>query len=106
MLTRHLTVGEPRNFDDGPLGQSALEALAATTEERAANARRHAEEARDEARHDAARGDHEAEKVHLREAKAHEGAARVTEQTAALYRERIRRLTDKESQGRFRTPDS
>lgn len=89
-------MSKPRDFDESPLSLSALEELATRTEERAAQARRHAAEARDEARHDAARGDHEAERVHLREAEAHEGAAHVTEQTGALYRQRIRHLTDKE----------
>jgi len=69
-----------------------LHKLAARADLRAAHARQHAADARDVARSDAARGDHYAEKIHLSEAEAHEGAARVTEQTAALYRNRVRRL--------------
>ena len=55
----------------------------------------HAAIARDQARADAARGDRDAETLHLGEARAHEGAAQVTEQTAALYRNRARHLTGK-----------
>jgi len=80
-----------RSMAEGPLELSALEELAANADQRAAQARQHAAQARDQARRDAARGDHEAETLHLREAQAHEGAATVTEQTAALYRHRIQR---------------
>lgn len=51
-------------------------------------------EARDRARRDAARGDHDAERLHVREAEAHEAAARAIEHTAALYRNRVRRLSN------------
>jgi len=81
----------------GPLTLPALEQLAARAERRAAHARRHAAEARDHAGRDRAHGDDESERLHLREAEAHERAALVTEQTAALYRRRVRCLTSKES---------
>lgn len=72
---------------------TALQKLAIETDRRAAKARQHAAIAQARARDDAARGDHEAEDIHLREAKAHASAANVTERTAALYRNRLRRLT-------------
>jgi len=46
----------------------------------------------EQARRDAADRNHYAEMLHLREAKIHRQAARVTEQTAALYRDRVRQL--------------
>jgi hypothetical protein len=73
---------------DDPLGLAAPEQLVAAAEARAAHAWRHAEGALDQARRDAAQGDREAERLHVREAKAHNGAARVSEQTAALDRRR------------------
>jgi hypothetical protein len=78
---------------DDAFDGAALQELATQAEQRAAKARRHAAIARERARNDAARGDREAEEIHLREADAHEGAANVTEHTAALYRNRLRRVT-------------
>jgi hypothetical protein len=75
------------------LTREFLKKLATRADQRAAHARRHAADARELARVDAARGNHDAERVHLHEADAHEGAARVTEQTAALYRNRVKHLT-------------
>jgi uncharacterized membrane protein YqiK len=94
MLHRLRTVTKRRDSDVAPSELSALEELATRTEERAARTRAHATEARDRARNEAARGDDEAEKLHVREAQAHEAAARAIEQTAALYRHRIRQLTN------------
>ena len=79
----------------GRLDPKALEELAIQADRRAAHAREHAAIARDQARVDAARGDDRAEALHLSEAEAHEGAALVTEQTAALYRNRLRHLGGK-----------
>lgn len=67
-----------------------LQELLARVEERAANARRHAAEARRQALRDAHAGEPGLERIHLMEAEAHERAARVTEETAALYRSRLR----------------
>jgi hypothetical protein len=77
---------------EGAAELSVLEELAAQTEERAAQTRWHADEARKLARADAARGDAVAESLHLGEALAHEGAARIIEETAALYRHRVARV--------------
>jgi len=94
MLHRRRIAAKRSDSDVAPSELSALEELAARTEQRAARTRGHATEARDRARSEAARGDHEAEKLHVREAQAHEAAARAIEQTAALYRLRIRQLTN------------
>jgi hypothetical protein len=91
---RHASrMGTLRHSVEGHPARSGLEALAARTEERAAGVRWHAAQARHEAWCDRTRGDHEAEQLHLSEAEAHERSARVIEQTAALYRRRIRRMT-------------
>ena len=90
-------MGKPRDIDEGPLELGALEELAARTEERAARARKHAAEARDHARRDAVRGDDQAERLHLREAEAHAAAAAVIEQTAALYRHRVRQVRSRKA---------
>jgi hypothetical protein len=86
-------LGTSTAFDDGPPVARELERLAGRTEERAVRVRRHAVQARVEAGRDHARGDRDAELLHLREAEAHERSAYVIEQTAALYRQRVRRLT-------------
>jgi hypothetical protein len=96
MLHRLQIVGKRRDFDVAASEPSALGELVDRTDERAARTRRHAAEARDRARSDAARGDREAETLHVREAQAHEAAARAIEQTAALYRRRIQLLTHTE----------
>lgn len=67
----------------------SLEDLVEETEARAARARSHAEAARLLAAREAAQGDQAGVALHLREAATHEKAARLNEQTAALYRERI-----------------
>jgi hypothetical protein len=71
-------------------GLTALPEFLVRVEERAARARRHAAEARRQAQSDADLGDARLERIHLMEAEAHDRAARVTEETAALYRSRLR----------------
>ena len=91
---RHASrMGTLRQSDEGRPARSALEALAARAEERAVNIRRHAAQARREASLDRVRGDRDAEQLHLGEAETHERSARVIEQTAALYRRRVQRMT-------------
>lgn len=69
-----------------------LEELASRAERRAAEARQHAAGARERAGREASDGHSENESICRREAQAHERAARLNEQTAALYRRRVRRL--------------
>lgn len=91
---RHASrMGTPRHSLEGRPPWSGLEALAARCDERAVSVRWHAAQARHEACRDRARGDRDAEQLHLDEAEAHERSARVIEQTAALYRRRIQRMT-------------
>lgn len=71
---------------------SGLQELAVETDARAARARQHAAGAREQARADAQHGDHFAATLHLREAYAHERAAVANAETAALYRQRIKRM--------------
>lgn len=77
-----------------PMGvdTATLEELAARAERRAAHERKHAAWARERAGREAAHGRSENEIICRREAEAHERAARLNEQTAALYRRRIKRL--------------
>ena len=71
----------------------ALQERATLAQRRAEEVRQHAAQARKQAGLDIALGDDESSRFHRREADAHERAAQVIEQTAALYRRRIRYLS-------------
>jgi hypothetical protein len=79
-----------------PVDAAALEELATRAERRALKAREHATLARARAGREAAHGRIESESICRREAEAHERAARLNEQTAALYRRRVQRLVNKQ----------
>jgi hypothetical protein len=89
----HASATNDPDRDGDTADRASMEELARRAEHRAAKARRHAAGAREQARRDALLNDHLAQTIHVREAAAHDRAADVTEQTAALDRSRVRRLS-------------
>ena len=83
-----LVVGQPRSDELQHLKLTVAERV----KQRAARARAHALSAREQAARDAEQDNHQAELLHYREAHAHQRAAARNQETASLYRLRLRHL--------------